>query len=51
MNPTLWNLCIYGIELGFQIARMHAEEGLLSRGPACTSYMRHVRYRLVPGVY
>ena len=51
VNPTLWNLCIYGIELGFQIARMHAEEGLLSRDPAYARYLRDVRYRLVPGVY
>jgi protein-S-isoprenylcysteine O-methyltransferase Ste14 len=51
VNPTLWNLCIYSIELGFQIARMHAEEGLLSRDPAYASYLRNVRYRLVPGVY
>ena len=50
-NPTLWNLCIYSIELGFQIARMHAEEGLLSRDPAYASYLRTVRYRLVPGLY
>jgi len=51
VNPTIWNLCIYATELGFQIARMHAEEGLLSRDPAYASYLRTVRYRLVPGVY
>jgi len=50
-NPTLWNLCIYSVELGFQIARMRAEEGLLSRDPIYASYLRNVRYRLVPGVY
>jgi protein-S-isoprenylcysteine O-methyltransferase Ste14 len=51
VNPTIWNLCIYSVELGFQIARMHAEEGLLSRDPAYANYLRTVRYRLVPGVY
>jgi protein-S-isoprenylcysteine O-methyltransferase Ste14 len=51
VNPTLWNLCVYSIELGFQIARMQAEEGLLSRDPAYAAYLRNVRYRLVPGVY
>ncbi|MBS0385990.1 MAG: DUF1295 domain-containing protein [Proteobacteria bacterium] len=51
VNPTLWNFCVYGIELGFQIARMHAEEGLLSRDPAYANYLRNVRYRLLPGVY
>ncbi|MBI3438393.1 MAG: isoprenylcysteine carboxylmethyltransferase family protein [Proteobacteria bacterium] len=51
VNPTLWNLCIYAIELGFQIARMHAEEDLLSRDPAYANYMHTVRYRLVPGIY
>ena len=51
VNPTLWNFCVYSIELGFQIARMHAEEGLLSRDPAYAAYLRNVRYRLVPGVF
>ena len=51
VNPTIWNLCIYSVELGFQIARMHAEEDLLSRDPAYANYLRNVRYRLVPGVY
>ena len=51
VNPTPWNACIYAIEFGFQIARMHAEEGLLSRDPAYAAYMRRVRYRLAPGVY
>jgi protein-S-isoprenylcysteine O-methyltransferase Ste14 len=51
VNPTLWNFCIYSIELGFQIARMRAEEGLLARDPIYAAYLRNVRYRLVPGVY
>ena len=51
VNPTIWNLCIYSIELGFQVARMHAEEGLLSRDPVYAAYLRNVRYRLVPGVF
>jgi protein-S-isoprenylcysteine O-methyltransferase Ste14 len=51
VNPTLWNVCVYSIELGFQIARMRAEEGLLSRDPIYAAYLRNVRYRLVPGVY
>ena len=51
VNPTLWNLCIYSVELGFQIARMRAEEGLLSRDPIYAAYLRNVRYRLVPGLY
>ena len=50
-NPTLWNLCVYSIELGFQIARMRAEEGLLSRDPIYAAYLRNVRFRLLPGVY
>jgi protein-S-isoprenylcysteine O-methyltransferase Ste14 len=50
-NPTLWNFCVYSVELGFQIARMRAEEGLLSRDPIYAAYLRNVRFRLLPGLY
>jgi protein-S-isoprenylcysteine O-methyltransferase Ste14 len=51
INPTLWNVAVYGVALALQVGRMLAEEGLLSRDPAYASYMQTVRYRLVPGVY
>jgi protein-S-isoprenylcysteine O-methyltransferase Ste14 len=51
LNPTPWNACVYATALALQIARMGAEEGLLSRDPAYAAYRESVRYRLVPGVY
>jgi protein-S-isoprenylcysteine O-methyltransferase Ste14 len=51
INPTLWNACVYAVELALQVVRMQAEERLLSRDPAYAAYRELVRFRLVPGVY
>ncbi len=51
MNPTIWNLGIYGLCYSLQIPRLLAEERLLSHDPQYQDYMKHVRYRLVPGLF
>lgn len=50
-NFNGWNLAVYTFALGLQIARMLAEEELLTRDPAYAAYRQVVRYRLVPGVF
>jgi len=51
MNPSLWNLGVYGLAYVMQVPRLLAEERLLSRDPDYQKYMANVRYRLVPGLY
>jgi protein-S-isoprenylcysteine O-methyltransferase Ste14 len=51
MNPTFWNVAVYGICYGFQLPRMLAEERLLEKDPQYRSYQASVRYRLIPGVF
>lgn len=51
LNPTAWNAIVYFVALAFQIGRMSAEEGLLSRDPEYAAYRQLVRFRLVPGLY
>ncbi len=51
MNPTVWNLAVYGICYASQIPRLLAEERLLSRDSRYLEYMATVRYRLIPGVF
>jgi protein-S-isoprenylcysteine O-methyltransferase Ste14 len=51
MNPTGWNLAVYGICYGLQVPRLLAEERLLRRDTCYASYMAAVRYRLIPGVF
>jgi protein-S-isoprenylcysteine O-methyltransferase Ste14 len=49
--PVLWNLAVYASSWFFLIARIFAEERVLSENPEYQSYMEKVRYRLLPGVF
>jgi protein-S-isoprenylcysteine O-methyltransferase Ste14 len=51
LNPTFWNLGIYGLCYGLQVPRLLAEERLLSRDPQYRAYRAAVPYRLIPGVF
>jgi len=51
LNPTLWNLSLYVISLALQLARIQAEERLLSRDPAFAAFRDKVRFRLLPGLW
>jgi len=50
-NPLLWNAAIYIASVGFQIARIMAEERVLTLDRKYADYRAQVRYRLVPGVF
>lgn len=50
-GPTLWNFGLYGLALSLQIARIRAEERILSNDPVYTEMSERVRYRLVPFVF
>lgn len=50
-NPLFWNIAIYGTAIAFQIARIMAEERILTLDPKYADYRAHVRHRLVPGVF
>lgn len=50
-NPSLRNLAVYLIAIGLQIARIVAEERVLSQDPDYQAMMGRVRYRLVPGLF
>ena len=50
-GPTLWNLGLYGLALSLQIARIRAEERILTKDPVYTEMSDRVRYRLVPFVF
>jgi protein-S-isoprenylcysteine O-methyltransferase Ste14 len=49
--PSLWNASVYVAVWGFLIARMVAEERILSSDPKYLEYSQRVRYRIVPGVF
>jgi protein-S-isoprenylcysteine O-methyltransferase Ste14 len=51
MNPTPWNLAVYGICYALQIPRLLAEEHLLDSDPQYRDYRQAVRFRLVPGLF
>jgi protein-S-isoprenylcysteine O-methyltransferase Ste14 len=51
MNPTWWNLTIYGISQSLQVARILAEERFLSQDEAYRRYQAAVPYRLFPGIF
>ena len=50
-NPTARNAAIYAACLGLQVARLLAEERLLSRDPEYRALMKAVRWRLAPGLF
>jgi protein-S-isoprenylcysteine O-methyltransferase Ste14 len=51
LNPTVWNLGVYGVTWTLQIARIFIEEKHLSQDPAYREYRKVVRYRLIPGIF
>ena len=51
LTPSLWNLGVYAFSIACQVARILAEERLLSRDPRYADFQSTVRYRLVPGVF
>ncbi|HZP21533.1 MAG TPA: methyltransferase [Bauldia sp.] len=50
-NPTLWNSAVYAIAFAFQIARLLAEERLLTDDDIYREFRERVRWRLVPRVF
>lgn len=49
--PSLWNLAVYAAAWAFLVARIYAEEKVLSEDPAYRDFKACVRYRLVPGLF
>lgn len=49
--PSLWNLAVYAVAWAFLVARIYAEEKVLSEDPAYQAFKGRVRFRLVPGLY
>jgi len=50
-SPSLWNLVIYLSVWFFLIARIFAEERVLSLSPEYISYKDRVRFRIFPGIF
>jgi protein-S-isoprenylcysteine O-methyltransferase Ste14 len=48
LNPTLYNVCVFGLTTGCQIGRILREESFLLSDPAYRLYAERVRFRLVP---
>lgn len=51
LNPSAWNLAVYGLATSLQIMRLLREERMLRESPEYESYTLCVRYRLIPGVF
>jgi protein-S-isoprenylcysteine O-methyltransferase Ste14 len=51
LAPNLWNFAVYAVSFSVQVARILAEERLLSQDPAYAVFMTRTRWRLVPGVF
>jgi protein-S-isoprenylcysteine O-methyltransferase Ste14 len=49
--PSLWNLAVYAAAWAFLVARIYAEEKVLSEDPAYLALKGRVRYRLLPGLF
>lgn len=49
--PTLWNGLVWACSDGAQFVRVRYEEQLLRRDPSYASYVRVVRWRVLPGVF
>ena len=49
--PVPWNFAVYGLSWVFLIARIFAEERILSLNPEYQTYMEEVPYRLIPKVF
>ncbi len=51
LNPSLWNLAVYGVAYALQVPRLLVEERILAQDDAYVEYQQQVRYRLIPGVF
>lgn len=51
LNPSLWNVVVYVVAWGIQVARILREERWLSADPEYRVYVENVRFRLVPGLF
>jgi protein-S-isoprenylcysteine O-methyltransferase Ste14 len=51
INPTLWNLAIYGFCDAMQVPRIFLEERLLNRDPGYRAYRDEVPWRVIPGLF
>jgi len=51
MNPTGWNILVYGMCYVLQIPRLLSEEKYLSNDAEYRAYQQTVKYRLIPGVF
>jgi protein-S-isoprenylcysteine O-methyltransferase Ste14 len=49
--PSLWNAAVYAVAWAFLVARIYAEEQVLSEDPAYQAFKARVRYRLLPGIF
>ncbi len=49
--PSLWNLAVYAVAWAFLVARIYAEERVLSEDPKYLELKARVPYRLLPGVF
>lgn len=49
--PSLWNAGIYAVVWSLLLARIHAEERILSKDAQYRDYTHRVRNRIIPGVY
>ncbi len=50
-NPLLWNFSVYVLAAGLLVARIVAEEAVLTPDGDYAGYKTRVRYRLVPGLF
>jgi len=50
-SPTLWNLTVYVSGWALLVARIYAEERVLSEDPDYQAFKARVPYRLVPGIF
>ena len=51
VSPSLWNVAVYAAAWTCLIARIFAEERVLSEDLAYLQYKTTVRYRLLPGIF
>ncbi|MEO9968257.1 MAG: isoprenylcysteine carboxylmethyltransferase family protein [Hyphomonadaceae bacterium] len=51
LAPSFWNLAVYVFGWAFLVARIYAEERILSEDSDYRSFKENVRYRLVPGAF
>lgn len=51
LNPSIWNAVIFVLWLGFEVARIYAEEAVLMQDDAYRAHADKVKFRLIPGVW